>query len=241
MIRRWRTRPGRRTVGAAAVSAAVALGLVAGCTWLDDEPTWTVATISTDGTDDYDWSGSAEEVAVSAPETDEGINLRQVGAADLDPSEDQEACATWHGPVVDVAQPGIALRIRTDGDRTRAVTLTNNVWSAARHMWNVHLADSASNNRMDMQADEALAGFAPSLSMLPDLPWRLCARVRGTTFEAKVWAPPDDPEPAWDDPDHAYAVELPSAWVYEGRPGLYVGHLSPGEATTFTDWTASTD
>ena len=219
----------------------VCLALVAppACSWGDQEPTWDVATISTDGDDDYTWSDTVDPVEVSAPEADEGVNLRQVGAADVDPSRDHRACATWHGPVVDVAQPGIALRIRTDGDGVRAITLTNNVWSGARHVWNVHLADSTSNNVMELRADEALAGFAPSLSQLPPLPWRLCARVRGTTFEAKVWAPPDDPEPAWDDPDHAYAVELPEAWVHEGRPGLYVGHLSPGERTSFTDWTTT--
>ena len=224
-------------------AAVVALALVAlvapaGCSWPDDEPTWAVSTISSDGDDAYEWSGSADEVVVAAPATDQGINLRQVGAADVDPSRDHEACVSWHGPVVDVAQPGIALRIRSDGDRVRAITLTDNIWSAARHKWNVHLADSASNNVMDLQADEALEGFASSLSMLPDLPWRLCARVRGATFEVKVWALADD-EPAWGDPRNGYAVDLPDEWVFEGRPGLYVGHLSPGEETTFTDWTAS--
>ena len=173
---------------------------------------------------------------MTAADTDQGINLRQVATADVEPSVDQSACATWHGPVDSMAQPGIALRAREDDGRVRAITFTDNIWSAARHRWNVHLADSTAERAMDQQADETLVGFASSLADLPATPWRICARVRGTTFEGKVWAPADEAEPGWDDPGHAYAVELPDDWVFEGRPGLYAGHLSAGEETTFTDW-----
>ena len=221
--------------------AALALAGPTGCGWFADDPTWTVRTISTDGTDDYHWSGSADGVVVAAPDTDEGINLRQVATPDVAPSRDQSACATWNGPVEGKAQPGIALRVRQDGDRVRAITFTDNIWSAARHRWNVHLADSAAERPMDQQADETLVGFASSLADLPSVPWRLCARVRGTTFEAKVWAPADEPEPDWDDPEHGYAVEVPDEWVFDGRPGIYAGHLSPGEETTFSDWATTAD
>lgn len=202
-------------------------------------PPWTVRTISVDGADDYRWSGSTEQIEVSAPDSNQGINLRQVAAAHATPTRDQTTCATWLGPVDRKAQPGLALRVREDDGRVRAITLTNNIWSAARQRWNVHLADSSAEDPMDQQADVSLPGFALVLADLPPPPWRLCARVRGTTFQAKVWVPARRTEPSWDDRAFAVSVALPPSWDFAGVPGLYVGHLSPGERTSFADWTTA--
>ncbi len=66
------------------------------------------------------------------------------------------------------------------------------------------------------------------------LPWRMCARVRDSTLDWKVW-PAARSEPAWGDAIFGTTITLPAEWVYAGRPGFYVGHLDTGDDAEFTD------
>lgn len=227
--RRWAHLGFIGALGAASVLLVSACGVFGG----DElEP----LTITSDRGDDYVWQEDDGAIVVTPEEGNENRNLRQVLARSGWTSEDQEACATWDGPIDQAAQPGIALRIREDDGRVRAITVSNNVWSAARFQWNVHLADSSSDRPMTPGGRGQLPHFASSLADLTPPPWRMCARVEGKQLTAKIWGPADeDGEPAWDDPDSTFRIEVPSAWVYEGEAGIYQGHLEPDERATFTD------
>ncbi len=164
-----------------------------------------------------------------------GLNRRVVvpvrgGSA----AEDQGACVTVLGPLERITQPGVALRIRSDGGRTRAITVTNNVVWFGRQVFNVHLADSSASGEEKMHQIGSFVppGFATTFFEVPPPPWRLCARVQGRQLSWKVWAPDRSKEPPYTDPRHGQSVQLPAAWVFAGTPGLYVGHLAPGDSTS---------
>lgn len=149
-------------------------------------------------------------------------------------SQDHGSCATILGPVDGVVQPGVALRIRTDGDRTRAITVTNNVWLGGRFIFNVHLADSGGatfSDQMSPLGGFNPPGFATSVADLPPLPWRLCARVQGQQVRVKAWAPGRTAEPTYADPRFGATFTVPPTWVFTGKPGFYVGHLGVSQGT----------
>lgn len=172
-------------------------------------------------------------VAVSASAANRGGNLRTVWWMDgPTPSVDQESCVTWSehsGPIV---QAGVALRVRRIGDHTQAITVTNNIMWGARNGWNVHLWNGSEG---ELIGQVVLShSFGTSTFTHPPLPWRLCARVVGTTLEFKAWSLEAHPaEPAWSDPGFGTSFRLPRGWTYPGQAGWYVGHLRPGDSTVY--------
>jgi hypothetical protein len=152
---------------------------------------------------------------------------------DAPESVDQEACATWAAQTGHTTQQGIALRIRHDGDRWRAITVTKNVWMGAPWNFNVHTWDSNDGGSWHLRGRVLLErGLGPHEEMVP-MPWRACARVEGRVLTLKVW-PVMVPEPSWSDPRHTGTVVLPEGWEEPGRAGWYVGHLEPGATARFT-------
>ncbi|CAN5885176.1 hypothetical protein BH23ACT2_BH23ACT2_26990 [soil metagenome] len=232
----------RRLISAAGVTL-VALLVLTACEPVPLQSrsgTYTTGIITRDGQDTYQLSDEGAGATAVAPRGNSGSNLRTVALKDGAPrSVDQQSCVSFHGPINRVAQPGVALRVRSEPDRTRAITWTNNIWYGARWGFNLHLADSSGANfgeRMNGQG----GGFLPDAVLaegggyLP-LPWRFCGRAMGTTVELKVWSEPTTSEPAWGDPSHTLSRQVPESWVYPGRPGWYIGHLSPGERSRLTD------
>jgi hypothetical protein len=143
-------------------------------------------------------------------------------------SRAQTTCATWvHRSAPDV-QEGLAVRIRDDRGRIRAVTLTKNVEFGYYWVFNVLTWDTAREGdpwRAVGQFDMS-AVVSPSGTRLASLPWRVCLRVAGRDLAFKVWLPGRGTEPTWQDPLAARHTRLPAAFVAAGVPGWYVGHLS---------------
>ncbi len=192
------------------------------------------------GTITLSTSGTASTLAASSKDGD-------ARAVWFDPAVpagvDHSACVTWTS-LGENTQGGLALRVRNDDGRTRAITVTNNVFLQARWIFNLHLWDTGDREadgeirlRVFRQFELREAGLvrfppAPAPGELPappevvDLPWRMCARVAGHVLTFKVW-PTSIDEPRWDDPRHTGAALLPDEWVYAGRPGWYAGHIGP--------------
>jgi hypothetical protein len=145
------------------------------------------------------------------------------------PSRAQTSCATWvrrSGPNV---QEGLAVRIRNDRGRVRAITLTKNVEFGLHWVFNVLTWDSARAGdpwRRVGQFDMSRV-VGRSAHRLAPLPWRVCLRVTGRAVAFKVWLPDRSSEPSWQDPRAARHDRLPAAFTAAGVPGWYVGHL-PG-------------
>lgn len=193
--------------------------------------------LTPDGGDTYAVGWEGEAIVVHAAPTNQGGNLRvlAVGGAEP-PTTDQRACATWDGPLEDLVQPGLALRVRDRDGGTQALTVTNNVFGASRWVWNVH---AWIPSRIWRLASIELPGalFQSAESIAP-LPWHLCAEVRGSRLRFVVWTG-DDPAPPWGDPSHGAAIDLPAGWDYAGRGGVYAGHLLAGGTTSFRDLVTS--
>lgn len=204
------------------------------------------ADLTTDGFDHYRFAyaddtgpdaGPAEgggTVLVTTPSTNNGGNLRSVWWFEGErPTVDEESCATWSeysGPIV---QAGVALRVRRVGSYTQAITVTNNIMWGARNGWNVHLWKGGTHGELIGQAVLSHS-FGSSVFTQPPLPWRLCARVVGTTLQFKAWSlATHAEEPAWTDPGFGTSFVLPRGWVYPGYAGWYVGHLRPGDAAGY--------
>lgn len=205
-------------------------------------PGHTLGVLTADGSPLYRVATAGRVLQVTAPDAGTVVpasgNLRMAIVDDAaDVSVDQRSCVSWGALRGAWDQPGLALRVRTEGSRTRAIVVTNNVMFLARWTFNVHLADSAADEPMPLIGRVALgASMSDPSGGLAPYPWRLCARVRGTTLELKAWSLVDTPtEPAWGDPDHSDTVEVPAAWVAAGRPGVYVGHLAIGTTLDLTD------
>ncbi len=252
MKRRTR-RVGRH--GVTLVAGVLALAAASGCQPLFGRPgqfdPHAITDFAVDGYG-YDWQPTTDRqggpvtsawdgqtiphgvVTVSDSSSEESGNSRHVIPVLASTAQQDEAsCVTILGPLDGSTQPGVALRIRSDGSRTRAITVTNNILWGARNGFNVHLADSGAVGEEQMHgiAGYFPTGFAPSLRSLPPLPWRLCARVMGQQLQTKVWAPFQMPEPSYADSRFGLAVTLPPEWVFAGRPGFYVGHLATGAST----------
>ncbi len=167
-----------------------------------------------------------------APTTNVGGDLRMAWWPSRAPmSVDSEACTTWARRKGVVVQPGVVLRVRQDGGRTRAISVTNNVYYGARWAWNVHLWDAVGTARSPIRQVGSVhlpEVFGSHPEKLPPLPWRLCARVVGSTVQLKAWPTARGTEPAWGDDLYGGTVKVPSGWVFPGRSGWYLGHLLPG-------------
>lgn len=145
--------------------------------------------------------------------------------------------------------PGVALRVRPsiDGSTGHALTVTQRSRNGAVWGFDVNALRIDGTGELAV-ADRSLAGSAEfdhvvgridglstgavTTDMAPP-PWHLCARAVGTTITIKVWV--DGDEPAWEDPDATRAIEVGSAWVYEGFAGGYELGLSPGQTSIFGD------
>lgn len=212
----------RLTTGGAAVDVQPDLP------WASTAATLRTGALTADGTDRYDVRMAGDELIVSAPASNVAGNLRVALWNDADPvTPDHLASATF------VArdhrqQPGLALRVRSDGGRTRAITVTKNIWGRAYWRFNVHVMDSAAPEpfRQVGAFDLAPRLLTPGGRARP-YPWRMCAEVRGATLRFLVWTP-WGPAPRWDDPAAGGQVALPPGWDAPGRPGLYAGHLPAG-------------
>lgn len=198
----------------------------------------TALQLTREGADRTLLSASDGRVRADAPLTNLGSNSRSVVR---DPSSeralDEGACATVTHSGLPV-QEGIALRVTTDRGRTRAITVTKNIWADLSWVYNVHVWDTAL-----VQPFVQLGSFDMSAALRPDpdaAAPRLCARVVGDRVELKVWTS-TDPEPAWGDPRSTREVQLAPEWVHAGETGWYIGHLPPGGWAEFRElaaWTA---
>jgi len=193
------------------------------------------AVLTPDGSDSYSFSADANgEITATAPASNQGTNLRQVfwihGAPDF---VDGTSCATWTTETSSLLQEGAALRIVEGDGFTRAVTVTKNIYFGATWIINLHVWDSRESPAYSQVGQFDLSDeLAPSGERAP-FPWRLCARVVGSTLEFKIWRPNDERKPAWGDSSHGGSATVPAGWVQPGEAGLFVGHIPPGGAASF--------
>ncbi|MCB1282774.1 MAG: hypothetical protein M9952_02425 [Microthrixaceae bacterium] len=132
-------------------------------------------------------------------------------------------------------QEGVALRIRTDDARVRAITVTKNIMFGATWVYNVHLWDTARRGAVPatlLTSVDLRRRFGPVDSV--DTPRRLCAAVEGNELRFKAWRA-SRPEPDWNDSTSTETVILPKAANFEGVPGWYIGHLPDGALATYED------
>lgn len=182
---------------------------------------------------------SAGVVRVSSPASNRDQNSRSfLWRNDAAVSRDQWSCATTQHTGMPI-QEGVALRL-ADSPKggTRGITVQKNIFGFADWVYNVHLWDTAEPGREGGRSVAHLAShdMSAALRLLWPIhgPRRLCARVVGDVVELKVWSA-SDAEPEWGDPVHSRTTPLPSGWDYEGRPGLYIGHVPANGVVTFSD------
>jgi hypothetical protein len=193
--------------------------------------------VTQQGSDSYTFTSTAGEIAVAAAPTNTGGNLRALfWPANAPDVVDSMSCATWADQNGEIVQQGAALRIVRDGTRTRAVTVTKNIWFAGYWIFNFHLWDTTTTG-----AEFTLLGNVDLRQYLGDavtwvrpLPWKFCARVVGSKLTFKVWLDPE-PEPSWTDPDQTGSIALPAAFRNPGKAGWYVAHLPPGGQARFAN------
>jgi hypothetical protein len=178
-------------------------------------------------------------VLATAPSSNTGSNSRWVFHDPTAPiAEDEGACATVTHSGLPV-QEGIALRVTNEpSGRTRAITVTKNVWGDASWIYNVHVWDTADSTPLrQLGAFDMSAALQRRSGVATSVP-RLCARVVGDRVELKVW-PATEVEPPWDDPVSTRSLEVDPEWVRAGAAGWYIGHVPPGgwaELTRMTTW-----
>lgn len=228
------------------VLALVVFGTASSCKgppFRSSHGTWTVGTITQEGQDRYEFVDQGAGLTVTAPAANRGGNLRfasvKQGTAT---SLDHDSCVTWNGPAASTFQPGIVLRAELEANRTRAILVTNNVLFGVRSTINVHLADTANSEPYTRVAPIDMTRALGDFENLNPLPWRLCARATDATVTIKVWSITAHPaEPSWTDPTYTASVQLPADGVYPGKPGVFIGHLEPGQTTTLSDHTTHTN
>lgn len=227
------------------VLALTAVAAAASCqpAFRSTEGSWTVGAITQDGMDRYEFFDQGKGLKITAPATNKSINLRLAAVKQSTATSlNHESCATWHGPVASIVQPGVVLRARLDAERTQAILVTNNIWSGVRSTINVHVADTAAKPALTGLATIDMTRAMGPYDNLKPLPWRLCARASGSTVTIKVWSITAHPtEPAWNDPTHTASVQLPARGVYSGKPGVFMGHLSAGQSTVLSNHTTRTN
>lgn len=195
------------------------------------------AAITSDGADSYAVVTHHGTVTVRAPKTNRGSNLRLALVPDgTATAYTQSSCITWQGPLAVAVQPGVALRTRMAANRVRAITVTDNIVYGRRAAFNVHTIDTLRSPAMQLVGQVVLPNAVGDDPYRPaPLPWRVCARVTGRIVEVKVWSLANrSTEPAWGEAGYSGAVAVPQTWVFSGRPGAYIGHLRPGESSTYS-------
>jgi len=231
----------RRGLSSSLLAIVLAV-VVTACEWTSvltfdgsSQPEFNLRYLTRDSVDGFSSAASSNTVVVSAPSTNQGTNTRLLYYPPAQPmSVDQQSCATWSDQSDLRIQQGLALRVRNDQGRWRAVTVVKNVVWGANWNMNVLTWDSADPAGWSTRGSVDLARvFWPGQNLLA-LPWRVCARITGDMVTVKGW-PATSTEPAWDDATHTGSVHLPEGWTYPGKGGWYVGHIPPGHRTTFTD------
>ena len=194
--------------------------------------------LTTDGRDRFYVAPIGERTTVRADALNVGSNTRMVWVtAGGEVSTDQQVCATWVA-WTGLSQAGVALRVRGDGARVRAITVTGNIVWGARFGFNVHVWDTATHPKGTVPVTYAGGAdlsrtFGPANGLMK-LPWRICARVTGRMLDFKVW-PVAKPEPRWGDTRYGRRFRLPASATYPGRPGWYAGHLRPVDQLVIED------
>jgi outer membrane protein assembly factor BamB len=203
------------------------------------DPSLTARPLTAERRDRYALTIQDATLTASAPNTNKGGGTRAVFSRLSDPDvADAEACATWSEQSRTTNQQGVALRVRASNGATSAITVTKNVLFAAAWIFNVHVWDTSRAQPATQIAGFDLGQtFNPNGTLVP-LPWRMCAQAVGSTLSFLVW-PTSVSQPAWDDPAYGGSVTLPEGYAEAGSAGWYVGHLAPGDATTFADLTAN--
>lgn len=207
------------------------------------------ATINTKNGEIYHYSLDGDTLIAAAPGTNEWANVRELFWSEEDPYlADQQSCVTLVYPAGnqggDTIQSGLAMRIAPsgpDGQGVKAITVHQNIWSAALWIFWVDIWDST----WSPYPYQGLQSFDVSgvvgkfwiengefNSTLKPGPWHLCARTQGLDLTFKIWTG-TDPEPAWDDPVHVFATVLPSGWDHDGYSGGYIGHVRGGQSARF--------
>lgn len=188
--------------------------------------------ITRDGSDRYDLKVGTGALRVSAPRTNQATPEGSATRIVIWPPAtklvtDQQSCATWKDDQGKWAQEGIALRVRIDGSRFRAIVVAKNIVYGANWQMNVYTWDSGRSPYFSTHGAVSLRTPFASGSTPRSLPWKVCARVVGRTVTVKGWRP-DESEPGWSNPQHTGSVTLPQQWVFAGKAGWYAGHIEPG-------------
>lgn len=224
----------RLAVALAAVASSVAWTGVERTTFDDDDgDRFALRYLTRDADDTYELRQRPGAVRVSAPADNvghpEGSDTRAVlWPPGVPATVDQGVCASWTdaGPW---AQQGLALRIRTDGDRLRTLLVAKNTIYGAEWQLNVYSWDTARPDPLEVHGAVTLERTLAFFDRPVPLPWTVCARTDRTLVRVKAWASAE-PEPSWSDPDHTGVVRVGEPWVYAGRPGWYAGHVEPGDS-----------
>jgi hypothetical protein len=193
------------------------------------------AVLTPDGPDRYRFvSVPANTVTASIDRS--GGNLRQLfWPGDNPVVPDSESCAIWGAQSGPLVQQGAALRITQSGSRTRAITVTKNIYFNATWIFNFHVWDSATSPAFTPFGATDLAATLVHAGVVTPLPWHFCARVIGSKVEFKVWPVAEPLEPAWGDRTHGGSANLPAGWSAPGKAGWFVGHLQTGNTAVFND------
>lgn len=190
--------------------------------------------------DSYTIAASAGTATMSANAPVISSNDRMVYWPSTEaPTPDQESCATWSSQDPSQAsgvftQEGLALRFATRDGVTRGLTVTKGVWANANWVLNVHLWNTSWSTPFHLLKGLNLSSYLVSDGATSQLPWDVCARVVGSTFEFEVWLVGQSP-PAWGNTTQGGTVALPAGWDYAGEAGWYIGHLATGASATYTN------
>ncbi len=193
--------------------------------------------LTRDRGDGYTLSSSPGAARITAPSTNTGTETRSVFWPPSTPmAVDQQSCATWTDQVGDQVQQGVALRVRNDDGRWRAVTVLKNIYWGQVWQFNVHTWDSTRSPTQQVHGNvklESVFREGDTYQGKP-LPWKVCARARGDLVTLKAWRG-DEAEPAWGDATHGGSVRLPAGWAYAGKAGWYAGHVPARGTAGFAD------
>jgi hypothetical protein len=234
--KRQRTRRRRRNVLALTTTVGFVVATIFGIAHpASSATTLTTRVLTSDGTDTYSVSLYNGSISMSAPSTNGGTNLREVfWPSSQRSSKDSQVCATWSDQSSPSVQQGVALRVVTGSGRTRALTVTKNIWGGAYWVFNVHTWDSSSSSPFTLVSQHDMSSVVWADNQAKALPWRICARVIGPSLTFKVWLPDRETEPSWNDQTHMASTTVPSDYPGSGKTGWYVGHIPPGGSAHYT-------
>lgn len=195
---------------------------------------FTRGVLTSAGGPDYVWTDSPGRAVATGPADLTDLNRRILTwPADAPLVQDGEACVTLPDQTATPAQQGVALRIRDEAGRLRAITVTKNIygwpWYFNLHTWDTSRVGSAfvAFGQYDMRAV-----LLDSLGQLRPPPWHLCAKVVGRKLTFTVWAAGARPA---EDAVNSRTVDVPTGWVTPGAVGWYLGHLRPGMVATLDE------